>query len=58
VVAEVFNRSGDSLNVALVRAGYSDDRYLESFRHENTDLARRLDTAFDQAARPSCRQTG
>jgi endonuclease YncB( thermonuclease family) len=58
VVAEVFNRSGDSLNVALVRAGYSDDRYLENFRHENTDLARRLDAAFDQAARPSCRQTG
>ena len=55
-VAEVFNRSGDSLNVALVEAGYSDDRYLDSFRHENPNLARRLDDAFDQAATPSCRR--
>ena len=55
-VAEVFNRSGDSLNVALVEAGYSDDRYLDSFRHENPDLARRLDAAFDQAAKPGCRR--
>ena len=55
-VAEVFNRSGDSLNVALVEAGYSDDRYLDSFRHENPNLARRLDDAFDRAAKPGCRQ--
>lgn len=53
-VAEVFNPSGDSLNVALVEAGYSDDRYLDSFRHENPDLARRLDDAFDRAATPGC----
>jgi endonuclease YncB( thermonuclease family) len=55
-VAEVFNRSGDSLNVALVEAGYSDDRYLDTFRHENLNLARRLDDAFDRAATPSCRR--
>ena len=54
--AEVFNPSGDSLNVALVEAGYSDDRYLDSFRHENPDLARRLDDAFNRAATPSCRR--
>jgi len=55
-VAEVFNRSGDSLNVALVGAGYSDDRYLDNFRHENADLARRLDDAFDQTTTPRCRR--
>jgi endonuclease YncB( thermonuclease family) len=55
-VAEVFNPSGASLNVALVEAGYSDDRYLDNFRHENPDLARRLDDAFDGAATPDCRQ--
>lgn len=54
-VAEVFNLSGDSLNVALAEAGYSDDRYLDNFRHENRDLARRLDAAFDRAATPACR---
>jgi len=56
-VAEVFNPSGDSLNVALVEAGYSDDRYLDNFRHENPDLARRLDDAFDKAGTPRCRRT-
>ena len=55
-VAEVFNRSGDSLNVALVEAGYSDDRYLDSFWHENPNLARRLDDAFDRAATPRCKR--
>lgn len=55
-VAEVFNRSGDSLNVALVEAGYSDDRYLNTFRHENPGLARRLDHAFDTAATARCRR--
>ena len=55
-VAEVFNPSGDSLNVALVEAGYSDDRYVDNFRHENPDLARRLDDAFTRAAMPSCRR--
>ena len=54
-VAEVFDSSGDSLNVALIEAGFSDDRYLDKFRHENPSLARRLDTAFDRAATPSCR---
>jgi endonuclease YncB( thermonuclease family) len=57
-VAEVFNPSGDSLNVALVEAGYSDDRYLDNFRHENPSLARRLDDAFAQAATVSCRRAG
>ena len=54
-VAEVFNRDDDSLNVALAEAGYSDDRFLDNFRHENPDLAKRLDDAFDRAATPSCR---
>jgi len=54
-VAEVFNPAGDSLNVALVEAGLSDDRYLDDFRHENPDLARRLDHAFDKAATVDCR---
>ena len=57
LVAEVFNSSGDSLNVALVEAGYSDDRYLDSFRHEKPGLARRLDAAFDRAATPGCRRS-
>lgn len=56
-VAEVFNPSGASLNVALVEAGYSDDRYLDNFRHENPGLARRLDDAFGKAATPPCRST-
>jgi endonuclease YncB( thermonuclease family) len=55
-VAEVFNPSGESLNVALVKAGYSDDRYLDNFRHENPGLARRLDDAVDSAATPRCRR--
>jgi len=54
VVAEVFDRSGDSLNVALAGSGLSDDRYL-SFRRENPNLARRLDDAFEEAATPLCR---
>ena len=54
-VAEVFNPSGKSLNVALMRGGYSDDRYLDNFRDENPELARRLDDAFDQRATPACR---
>lgn len=53
-VSEVFARTGASLNVALVQAGYSDDRYLNNFRHENPALARRLDDAFATAARPAC----
>ncbi len=54
-VAEVFNPAGDSLNVALAEAGYSDDRFLDNFRHENPGLAERLDDAFDRAATPGCR---
>ena len=54
-VAEVFDSSGDSLNVALVEAGFSDDRYLASFRHENPGLAKRLDAAFERATTPICR---
>lgn len=53
-VAEVFDKSGKSLNVALARSGYGDDRYLDQFRHENPDLARRLEAAFASAASPSC----
>ena len=58
VVAEVFNLTGDSLNVALVEAGFSDDRYLDSFRHENPGLARRLESAFDRAVTPDCLRVG
>jgi endonuclease YncB( thermonuclease family) len=54
VVAEVFDRSGGSLNVALARSGLSDDRYL-SFRRENPNLAQRLEKAFEEAATPACR---
>jgi len=55
-VAEVFNPAGDSLNVALVEAGFSDDRYLDNFRDENPGLAKRLGDAFDRAATPTCRR--
>ena len=58
IVAEVFNRSGDSLNVALVEAGFSDDRYLDNFRDENPGLARRLEAAFDRAITPDCLRAG
>lgn len=54
-VAEVFNPTGDSLNVAMAEAGYSDDRFLDNFRRENPGLAKRLDGAFDRSATPSCR---
>lgn len=54
-VAEVFNRDGDSLNVALVEAGFSDDRYLD-FRRENPSLGRRLDDAFAHAVTSACRR--
>lgn len=55
-VAEVFNEAGESLNVALAESGLGGDRYLEEFRHENTDLADRLDTALASAPVPSCRK--
>lgn len=53
-VAEVFDRPGRSLNVALAKSGYGNDRYLNDFRHENPELARRLDAAFASADTPSC----
>lgn len=53
-VAEVFDTDGRSLNVALADSGLGDDEYLEQFRHENPDLAGRLDTAFAGAETPGC----
>ena len=53
-VAEVFNAQGESLNVALAASGYGNDKYLEEFRHENPDLAARLDAAFAHAQTPDC----
>ena len=53
-VAEVFGTSGESLNVALAGSGYGDSRYLNQFRRENPDLARRLEAAFAQAKKPRC----
>ena len=55
-VAEVFDKSGDSLNVALASSGLGNDQYLEEFRHENPDLGRRLDRALASAATPDCRK--
>lgn len=55
VVAEVLDRDDRSLNVALARSGLADDRYLDQFRDENPDLARRLDDAFAAARVPRCR---
>ncbi len=54
-VAEVRDKAGDSLNVALAKNGLGDDRYLDEFRHENEALARRLDTALASAAKPGCK---
>lgn len=56
VVAEVRNKQGKSLNVRLARNGLGDDRYLNQFRHENPELASRLDRAFETAAVPNCRK--
>ena len=42
---------GRNLNVHLAREGFADDRYLEQFRDENTELAAALDTAFAEARR-------
>ena len=55
-VAEVFDESGMSLNVALAKSGLGDDRYLDEFRHENPDLARRLDDALASAATADCKK--
>lgn len=55
-VAEVFDKTGKSLNVALAKSGLGNDRYLEEFRHENDELARRLDSALATAATPDCKK--
>ncbi len=55
-VAEVFDESGDSLNVALAKSGLGNDRYLEEFRHENPELGRRIDGALAAADKADCRQ--
>lgn len=55
VVAEVLDARGRSLNVALAASGLAGDRYLDDFRADDPDLARRLDAAFASAARPRCR---
>ena len=53
-VAEVLDADGRSLNVALARSGLGSDRYFAQFRHENPDLALRLDDAFASAKAPAC----
>jgi endonuclease YncB( thermonuclease family) len=53
-VSEVFDPSGRSLNVALAANGLGNDKYLAQYRHENPDLAARLDAAFARAPRPAC----
>lgn len=55
-VAEVFDKTGSSLNVALAKSGLGNDRYLEEFRHENPELAGRLDSAIASAATPDCQK--
>jgi len=55
-VAEVFDKTGKSLNVALAKSGLGDDRYLDEFRHENPDLADRLDDALASAATAECKK--
>lgn len=54
-IAEVFSARGDSLNIALARSGFANDKYLEHFGYENPGLARRLEAAFDGARTPACR---
>jgi endonuclease YncB( thermonuclease family) len=49
LVSDIFNPSGRSLNVALAANGLGNDRYLAQYRHENPDLAARLDAAFATA---------
>jgi endonuclease YncB( thermonuclease family) len=55
LVAEVFDRSGTSLNVALAESGLGDDRYLSRYQDENPDLAYRLAAAFVGAKKPKCK---
>ncbi len=54
LVAEVHDSGGQSLNIALASSGLGNDKYLGTYRDENPDLARRLDTAFANASRPDC----
>ena len=56
-VVEVFDPKGRSLNVALAKSGLGDGRYLDTFRHENPELARRIDRALASAAKPACRKS-
>lgn len=53
-VAEVFDTDGESLNVALAQNGLADDRFLDAFRHEDPDLAERVERALASAPVPSC----
>ena len=53
-VAEVFDKDGHSLNVALAKSGLGNGKYLDEFRHENPDLGKRLDAAFAEAPKPEC----
>jgi endonuclease YncB( thermonuclease family) len=53
-VAEVFDRSGRSLNVALAESGLGNGRYLNQFGYENPGLAHRLEVAFAGAKQPAC----
>lgn len=53
-VAEIFDKNEQSLNVALAKSGLGDDTFLAEFRHENEDLAQRLDAAFAVAPTPAC----
>ena len=54
LVSEIFDPRGRSLNVALAANGLGNDKYLAQYRHENPDLAARLDAAFATAPRPAC----
>jgi len=58
LVSEIFDPRGRSLNIALAASGLGNDRYLEQYRHENPDLAARLDAAFATAPKPACLESG
>jgi len=53
-VAEIFDRSGRSLNLALAGSGLADDRYLRPYWHENPAMARKLEEAFAQSKHVDC----
>lgn len=53
-VSEIFDLRGHSLNIALAASGLGNDKYLSQFRHENPQLASRLDHAFSTAPTPRC----